>query len=146
MKVNAPEPAIVSAFPGPPETPPMTVKTFVVLFVHDCEAPSATFVLMVGSAPAFVALSVIPPVPIVSVFAPPIVTADTSSSVNVRLRMEKSAPSCVVKFAAPKKLKNTSSALPGMPPVPLLKSGDEDQFVPPGPVVVFHSPLLSPAQ
>src|SRR4051794_6038006 len=91
-------------------------------------------------------LFVNPPLPIVSVLTPPIVAPAVSSVVKVRLLMEKSAPNCVLRLPAPNKLKNTSSAAPGRPGVPLLKSGEDDQFVPLAPPVVFQKTSWSPLQ
>src|SRR5438552_14783617 len=101
---------------------------------------------MVFSAAALDALFVMPPAPMVSVVAPPMVTALVSSGVNVRLLIEKSCPSDVFKLLAPNRLNNTSSLLPGRPGVLLLKSAEEDQFVPAGPPLVFQFASWSPVQ
>lgn len=83
--------------------------------------------------------------------APPMERAFTRSEVKVRLRMLVSAPRVVAKLAgaAPARMKNTSSADSefGVPGVPWLKSGEEDQLVPPGPLLGwFQMALSSPTQ
>src|SRR5438105_3833309 len=139
VKVKLPAPPNVRLLAGAPEMTPVTERLLAVLFVQVCAAPSATGAEITLSAATLEALSVMPPAPSVSVFAPPMTTAPVSSGVKVRLLIEKACPSTVFKLAAPNRLKNTSSELPGRPAVELLKSADDDQLVPAGPPVVFQA-------
>src|SRR4051812_45388292 len=104
---------------------PLTDRLLAVLFVQVWLAPSPTLALMVLIAAGLEALSVMPPAPRVSVLAPPMVTALVSSGVKVRLLIEKFCPNTVLRLPAPKRLKKTSSLLPGRPGVLLLKSAEE---------------------
>src|SRR6476661_7192483 len=107
LNVKLPGPLRTNPFDTEPAMAPLTVRVLPVLFVQVWPAPSETLALMLLSAAALEALSVMPPAPNVSVLAPPIVTAAVSSGVNVRLLIEKACPSTVFKLVAPNRLKNT---------------------------------------
>src|SRR4030095_8848592 len=112
-----------------------TVTVVGVLFAHVWVAPSATFVSRVIVA---LELFVRPPVPIVSVLAPPIVTGLCATGRNVRLWMLKFWPRIVARLTAPGMLKKTSSPAPGRPSVPLFVPASDDQFVPFAPAIAFQ--------
>ena len=121
-----PVPAVVRLMPVPEIVAPPTVMS-PPLFVHVCVAPRTTGVAMV-CAPAPGAL-VMPPVPSVRVFAPPIV-ALPPVAVKFRLFTEKFAPSVLARFAAPLLTeKNTSVVAPGIWFVLTVPAAVVDQFV-----------------
>src|SRR5437868_5331626 len=118
------------------------------LFVQVWLAPKATLVLSVtAAAPGF---TVRPPVPRVSVNPPPaMLTLFVSVGAvprMVRLLIEKSAPSVVLKFdIALEVVKRTSVPEPGNPTL-VVPAASEYQLVAFPPVTVFQVLLWSPLQ
>ena len=141
---KSPEPPSARFIPLPVMLVPLTVSV-PPSFVQVCAAPSARFVLSVCSA-APLAL-VMPPVPMVSVFVPPMF-ALALPEVKLRLLIEKSAPSVFVRLVAPLVVvKNTSVVAPGIWSVFVVAPAVVNQFVGVAPVPkVFHCAPAPPFQ